>query len=103
MMNTILYIILELAMGIGGIHIHFTMLIVMMIISKLHRTTDGTDEVYLYSRTSSAYEGKGFYFTNSGNREAVPAFSDWIGYGDSDGIAKQNYYIYSGLGGKKSV
>ena len=37
MMNTILYIILELAMGIGGIHIHFTMLIVMMIISKLHR------------------------------------------------------------------
>lgn len=67
---------------------------------QITQTTDGTDEVYLYSRTSSAYEGKGFYFTNSGNREAVPAFSDWIGYGDSDGIAKQNYYIYSGLAEK---
>lgn len=64
------------------------------------QTDDGSTEIYLYRTTVSMYEGKGFYFTSAGNQQNAPSFSKWVGYGDSDGIAKQNYYIYSGLAEK---
>lgn len=58
------------------------------------QSTNGNQSVDgLYTQTSSGYEGKGFYFTNSDNKPAdqyVPAFSKWSS-------TNQNYYIYSGL------
>ena len=54
-----------------------------------------------YRSTDGNYAGNGFYFTASDNRPssegAIPAYSSWTGTTDSNDIAAQNYYIYSGL------
>lgn len=60
---------------------------------KIGSTTSGGDEITLYRLQQGGYEGKGFYFTNSGNKpedQYVPSFSKWSS-------TDQNYYIYSGL------
>ena len=53
----------------------------------------------------SAYEGMGFYFTESSGKPAdnkyIPAFSKWIKTKDTNQIDTQNYYIYSGLAADK--
>lgn len=64
------------------------------------KTTSGYDTIYLYTQSSGGYEGKGFYFTEAGGKQNAPSFSQWSGGADNDGIAKQNYYIYSGLAEK---
>ena len=61
-------------------------------------TDNGT--VTLYTQSQGGYEGKGFYFTEAGNKQNVPSFSEWTGGSDEKGVAKQNYYIYSGLAEK---
>ncbi|MCD8381763.1 MAG: hypothetical protein LUC30_02420 [Clostridiales bacterium] len=44
-----------------------------------------------YTVDEDGYEGKGFYFTSSGNKaSSVPAFSSWSG-------TSQNYTVYTGL------
>ena len=64
---------------------------------EIGQTTNGDTTITLYTRSQGGYEGKGFYFTNGSNRQNSPSFSEWNSATDSDGIAKQNYYIYSGL------
>lgn len=64
---------------------------------EIGRTTNGDTTITLYTRSQGGYEGKGFYFTNGSNRQNSPNFSEWNDTRDSDNIAKQNYYIYSGL------
>ena len=65
-------------------------------------STSSTVNTLLYYRsTDGNYAGNGFYFTASDNRPssegAIPAYSSWTGTTDSNDIAAQNYYIYSGL------
>ena len=59
-------------------------------------TSDDTIMLYIQSN----YEGKGFYFTSADNKQNVPSFSEWTGGEDEKDVAKQNYYIYSGLAEK---
>lgn len=61
-----------------------------------------TNAVALYTATT-AYAGKGFYFTDTSKGKPaaadddIPAFSKWVTVWDSKGDSKQNYHIYSGL------
>ena len=60
---------------------------------EIGQTTNGNKTITLYRLQQGGYEGKGFYFTNSGNKpedQYVPSFSKWSS-------TDQNYYIYSGL------
>lgn len=65
-----------------------------------------TNAVALYTETTTTdYAGKGFYFTDTSAGkpadDVIPAFSKWVNVGDSNGKAKQNYHIYSGLAATK--
>lgn len=64
---------------------------------KINETTNGNTTITLYTQSQGGYEGKGFYFTEAENKQNVPAFSQWTGGSDENNVAKQNYYIYSGL------
>ncbi len=55
---------------------------------------------------SGGYQGKGFYFTDTGTGKPasdndIPAFSKWLSTKDTAGNGAQNYYIYSGLAASK--
>lgn len=70
---------------------------------KTYSSLNDTVETLLYYRsTATGYEGKGFYFTNAGNKPSdasdVPAYSKWDGETkDQSGTAMQQYSYYSGL------
>ena len=73
-------------------------------------TSSTVNTTLYYASTTGSYEGKGFYFTNDTSKNsggvissgaAIPAYSNWTGTTDNNGIAAQNYYIYSGLAASK--
>ena len=59
-----------------------------------------------YQSAATGYEGKGFYFTNAGNKPSdasdIPAYSKWDGdTKDNNGTVMQQYSYYSGLAAEK--
>lgn len=64
------------------------------IVSYRGLTSSNSQYLNYTSAESSVYSG--FYFTEAENKQDVP-FSKWTSGADEDGVAKQNYYIYSGL------
>lgn len=74
------------------------------IVSVRGRTDKYSSEYLKLVTDESAYEGMGFYFTESSgkpDKKYIPSFSKWIETTDSNSKHTQNYYIYSGLAASK--
>lgn len=61
-----------------------------------------------YQSAATGYEGKGFYFTNAGNKPSdasdIPAYSKWDGdTKDNNETVMQQYSYYSGLAAEKLI